>query len=623
MTNPHRNPTSVLVLALGTLALLLGHAPASRAATPVGLACEKRVARELRACSIAVARQNLKCVKKTGALCPAGDAKVAASLARLESKVTADCAGGTTIADAGYPPTLSAPGLVDKLTEACLGFSTTLAARSFGGPHAAMRAGADAAGKSCLDNAFTQGRSTADYAFWQKSSCIQSAHAGRPCDPAKVAEKIAARQARATGAIARRCASLPDLVALEPATFAARSADQAECAVATAHGDAAPLALRCGPRAGIPVPPRGISSQVILDGDVWGTRCGDGSPFAFRIRLAPAGQPVEKVVVFIEGGGQCQSGPGCAQQIPDRFEALSDQIPGSGVLDSSAATNPFRDWTKIFIPYCTQDVHIGDGVTDVYPEMTVHRFGGRNVRAALAYARDVLWTAMDANDAEGFRPDRLLVFFSGSSAGGAGVQAHYHHVLDDLRWIHSTMVPDSSLGLDNGAGVSTAPYPVYLAWGGRAYSPPYCHVAECLEGWNVRMFAQAPRLKAVPEQQVLSVSNQSDTTQRDGGDFSSNAHFINTVRTKYCEQRGTPGLHAFLPDTAPQHGNIHLNPRFNEVSVQGILMRDWLYQAMIDPDGVIDRVGTTGYQSMPAVLPFPCDVASPSGAFVDGLVAGF
>lgn len=153
--------------------------------------------------------------------------------------------------------------------------------------------------------------------------------------------------------------------------------------------------------------------------------------------------------------------------------------------------------------------------------------------------------------------------------------------------------------------------------------PPYCFADACGEGWNTFMFATAPRLKATPEQQVLSLTNQLDATQRSVGQFANNAAFINTLRTKYCEQRGTVGLHAYLPDSQPQeHGNINDNTRYNLVVTDGVLMRDWIYQAMVDPDGVVDRVGT-GLTSINGVQPFPCDVGSPSGAFLDGITAGY
>ena len=50
-----------------------------------------------------------------------------------------------------------------------------------------------------------------------------------------------------------------------------------------------------------------------------------------------------------------------------------------------------------------QDVHIGGGGTSTFPSVTVHRFGGVNVRAALRYVRDVLWAELDLSTTEGYR----------------------------------------------------------------------------------------------------------------------------------------------------------------------------------------------------------------------------
>src|SRR4029079_4865930 len=156
-----------------------------------------------------------------------------------------------------------------------------------------------------------------------------------------------AREAKSATAVQRRCASLSTLVALDPSQFAARATAQAECAVATAHGQTAPLSLDCGPRPAVTVPPVATNTQVVLPFSAWGTRCGDGSDYAFWVRLAPSGQPVGNVVVFMEGGGACFDGPGCASvyaSTPDRFESLGDSMAGGGIMSNTASTNPFRDW---------------------------------------------------------------------------------------------------------------------------------------------------------------------------------------------------------------------------------------------------------------------------------------
>src|SRR6185369_12849045 len=90
--------------------------------------------------------------------------------------------------------------------------------------------------------------------------------------------------------------------------------EQSRCMVATAHADVGPLTLDCGPRPSVPVPARGVWTQVVLDSS-YGAKCGNGGPYAFWLRLAPAGKPVEKVIINLQGGGVCifeSSPPACA-----------------------------------------------------------------------------------------------------------------------------------------------------------------------------------------------------------------------------------------------------------------------------------------------------------------------
>ena len=46
----------------------------------------------------------------------------------------------------------------------------------------------------------------------------------------------------------------------------------------------------------------------------------------------------------------------------DSVSQLDDPAAGGGLLDLERADNPFRDYSVVFIPVCTGDVHIGDNV---------------------------------------------------------------------------------------------------------------------------------------------------------------------------------------------------------------------------------------------------------------------
>jgi hypothetical protein len=332
------------------------------------------------------------------------------------------------------------------------------------------------------------------------------------------------------------------------------------------------------------------------------------------VRLPPSGQPINKVVVFIVGGGSCVDGPTCAATDPNLFESLNDTFGnGVGVTNSVQAANPFRDWTKVYLPYCTQDLHTGGGIVNAFPEMTVYRYGAVNVRATLRYVRDLLWGVMDANDPEGFRPDRLTVLFSGSSAGGGGASFNYHYVLDDLRWVHTTLLPDSSLGMDNGTGAAALRGQLALqttspGWNALPYAAPYCFAPACAEFFPTAQHAESARLKGTPEQQILNVANQVDNVERNVGDFASTQDYVNTLRTKYCQQQYTPGVFSFFYDSTPWiHGLINVNAEWNNDTIDGVALRDWVGSAMASPDSVRDRIGLGTLETdFPGIQPFPC-----------------
>src|SRR5262249_35649540 len=155
--------------------------------------------------------------------------------------------------------------------------------------------------------------------------------------------------------------------------------------------------------------------------------------------------------------------------------------------------------------------------------------------------RDVLWQDLGATVPEGYRPDRLTVLFGGESAGGIGVRFNYHYLLDDLRWVHTTAVPDSGFAIDNGEPLGALALALIvegetgnLAWGAKPYQPPYCLDSSCAIT-PILNAATSARLKAVPEQQILNVAaNQADDIVASENIFPSLAAWINALRAAYC-----------------------------------------------------------------------------------------
>jgi hypothetical protein len=198
------------------------------------------------------------------------------------------------------------------------------------------------------------------------------------------------------------------------------------------------------------------------------------------------------------------------------------------------------------------------------------------------------------------------VLFSGVSAGAFGVTYNYHYLLDDLRWIHTTAAPDSGLGLDNGEllGIRTLGTVVFPTWNTIPFQPPYCLAGDCAVVPEAQAIMSA-RLKAVPDQQLLNLSNQRDNTQVSTTYFANETSWRNALRAAYCANQGLNGIHSFLPaSSTSMHGLVTVTSRFSSLTADGVVLRDFLSAAITDPDAVVDRVeaGTLSGD------PFPCSI---------------
>lgn len=140
------------------------------------------------------------------------------------------------------------------------------------------------------------------------------------------------------------------------------------------------------------------------------TLCAAGTPFNFHVRQADP----QKVMIFFNGGGACWSAETCdvAGQPSYRpfasAEAGNDPRHYDGAFALDNPENPFRDWSQLFVSYCTGDVHLGAAdatyTLDDGTDFNIHHRGWANSMAALDY----LFTHFTA-------PERVLV--AGGSAG--------------------------------------------------------------------------------------------------------------------------------------------------------------------------------------------------------------
>jgi hypothetical protein len=173
--------------------------------------------------------------------------------------------------------------------------------------------------------------------------------------------------------------------------------------------------------------------------------CDDGTPTGIGVNAGAS----NNLIVFLNGGGACWDYSTCyslktASQGPfgaKEFNQLAQGNDLAGTLfDRNDAANLFKDWTFVFVPYCTGDLHGGDnvvaytggGVTKMY-----HHKGHANMAAFVPRIA-------------GTFPSVDKVVLSGSSAGGFGTGLNYDLVRQYYPMQKVYMIDDSGppVGVD-------------------------------------------------------------------------------------------------------------------------------------------------------------------------------
>jgi hypothetical protein len=589
-------------------------------------ACATAASEGVRACVAAVKDAWDTCYQDDDAPCTSDNANVAAALAALETTLTDGCADGDFLG-------LTTDDLVGRLQNSCASEANSLAWRAFGGPQGAVWATADASQQACLIEAHDQAATVVEGSLSAITECLN----GSECDAEAVASQRQTLAETAVANITGACeGGLDALIAVTPETFVARAAHQVDCITATAHSDTAPLTLGCGPTNVDFEPTRGEWVQIVVDGDKWGTLCGDGSPYAFQVRLAPEDGELDKLVVGLQGGGVCAFEADCVPRFEGRedaqnnlFNAMDDEPLSAGIASTDPDVSPFHDWTLVYLPYCNQDVFAGGGIVEDLNTLQLPRYGSVNMRAAVQMVRDVIWKIQDEEGGAGFRPDEIVALFGGWSAGGYGALYNYHWFLDDLQWPRTAAFPDASGALDNGKGLDPRPLLGVLAlgfikipaWGMLMNLPPYCFSGECAVG-PVLYNAISPRLKQVPEQQMLIVSNPYDDTQRRDAFFQGDgrseeewqSRWFNNMRQEYCDTKDLPGIHYYYTSVSSESTHVvTLREELWLGEVAGVVMADWFEGAVTDPDNVPDIAEEGDFSEVLSVPPFiinpyPCEL---------------
>ncbi|HSE11437.1 MAG TPA: pectin acetylesterase-family hydrolase, partial [Rudaea sp.] len=201
--------------------------------------------------------------------------------------------------------------------------------------------------------------------------------------------------------------------------------------------------------------------------------CGDGSTTGIGVNLTSASN---RLLIYLQEGGACwdystcyllktatnfTSGYGSKQFATDATDTSYLAQPG-GFFDRSATANPFKDYSYVFVPYCTGDTHSGSNVTTLINK-TAHFVGFRNMGA---YLERLAVTFPGA--------DRIVL--AGSSAGGFGATLNWWQTAQAFPGVRVDMIDDSGAIMLNDVLPSpdTEQAAQRAAWNLAATTPPGC-----------------------------------------------------------------------------------------------------------------------------------------------------
>lgn len=216
-------------------------------------------------------------------------------------------------------------------------------------------------------------------------------------------------------------------------------------------------------------------------------------PFRFFVQAGRS----DRVLIYHDGGGACWESNTCATPLVSNNPIYDTRITedeynlayAGGVLDRANAANPFKDWTKVFIPYCTGDVGWGnrDVAYQIGPNqlLPIRHRGYANIRAVLRWLEDYY--------RDHKLPPPAKVALTGSSAGAyATIGTVFPEAIKVLPPTTDTyVIADSGNGIITDSFLASAK----ANWGYESTLPNYLVpvVAGGAEGLPVRFFGELTR----------------------------------------------------------------------------------------------------------------------------------
>jgi len=295
-------------------------------------------------------------------------------------------------------------------------------------------------------------------------------------------------------------------------------------------------------------------TMIDLEGE---TGCAFGTSFRFFYREGP---DPSRLMIYFQGGGACWNWVSCSGMF-DTSVTDDELLEFRGIFDFTNPENPFREYSVIFVPYCTGDVHVGDTIAQHGQESwnapAVEHRGWRNVTAVLDWA-----------EAQVPQPSRLVV--TGASAGSYGALFHAAQVAESFPGAELTVIGDSGVPLLH-------EYPQILEEWGAARKLRQFWASRIPEDESAISLETAhERLAGLYSDAIIAqITTNQDAIQKAFYIFSGSAEWrtvtLNLVAT--LEER-LPTFHAFVL-AGSDHGLMRTN-QFYSYEENGVRLSEWV-----------------------------------------------
>lgn len=293
--------------------------------------------------------------------------------------------------------------------------------------------------------------------------------------------------------------------------------------------------------------------------------CGNGSPTGLGINLTDKSQ---NVIIYMMGGGACWDAFTCytlkSAANMDGYDAAKFQNDvnaylGSSLFDRNDPQNPTKDYSYVFIPYCTGDVHGGDNIAN-YNGTETHHKGLANVKAFL-------------NRLVSTFPKAERILLSGSSAGGFGAGLNWWRVMQAFPGVRIDMIDDSAQPLPSPYLSLDRQNTWRTAWNLNGALPPDCpecqsELSALLPYYNGKTGNARGALLSYTQDNVISA-------------------FYGPINTAYFEE----GLQKFTQEKLEglsqfkyfyMTGQNHVLLGDPGLTSKGVVLKDWLVQMIND-----------------------------------------